>query len=113
MAEVLAMGLTNLALRETLRSQSIRDPLTSLFNRRFMEESFDRELARATRHQSTVGLIMFDIDNFKHFNDQFGHRAGDTALIQVGVFLRDIIRAEDVACRFGAEELAGILPGAP
>src|SRR3990172_4924089 len=112
-AEVLAMGLANLTLRESLRSQSIRDPLTSLFNRRFMEESFDRELARAARHESTVGLIVFDIDNFKHFNDQFGHRAGDTALIQVGVFLRDIIRAEDVACRFGGDEFAAIMPGAP
>ena len=112
-AEVLAMGLTNLALRESLRSQSIRDPLTTLFNRRFMEESFDRELARAIRHESTVGLIIFDIDNFKRFNDQYGHRAGDTALIQVGAMLRGIIRAEDVACRYGGEEFAVIMPGAP
>lgn len=112
-AEVLAMGLANLTLRESLRSQSIRDPLTSLFNRRFMEESFDRELARATRHESTVGLIVFDIDNFKQFNDNFGHRAGDTVLIRVGALLREIIRSEDVACRYGGEEFAVIMPGAP
>jgi diguanylate cyclase (GGDEF)-like protein len=112
-AEVLAMGLANLALRETLRSQSIRDPLTALFNRRFMEESFDRELARAVRHQSTVGLIVLDLDNFKHFNDEYGHGAGDTALIEIGKLLRDSIRSEDVACRYGGEEFAVIMPGAP
>jgi diguanylate cyclase (GGDEF)-like protein len=75
-----------------------------------MEESFDRELARAMRHESTVGLIIFDIDNFKRFNDQYGHRAGDTALIQVGAMLRGIIRAEDVACRYGGEEFAILFP---
>jgi diguanylate cyclase (GGDEF)-like protein/PAS domain S-box-containing protein len=112
-AEVLAMGLANLTLRESLRSQSIRDPLTSLFNRRFMEESFDRELARAVRHESTVGLIVLDLDNFKRFNDEFGHRAGDTALIEVGSVLRDSIRTEDIACRYGGEEFAVIMPGAP
>lgn len=112
-AEVLAMGLANLTLRETLRSQSIRDPLTALFNRRFMEESFDRELARAARHGSSVGLIVLDLDNFKHFNDEFGHQAGDTALIEVGALLRDSIRTEDVACRYGGEEFSVIMPGAP
>ena len=112
-AEVLAVGLSNLASRESLRSQSIRDPLTALFNRRFMEESLDRELARATRHESTIGLIILDLDNFKRFNDEFGHRAGDTALIEIGSLLRDSIRTEDVACRYGGEEFAVIMPGAP
>jgi len=112
-AEVLAMGLANLTLRETLRSQSIRDPLTALFNRRYMEESLDRELARATRHESTVGLIMLDIDSFKHFNDEFGHRAGDTALVLLANLLSKTIRTEDVACRYGGEEFAVIMPGSP
>jgi diguanylate cyclase (GGDEF)-like protein/PAS domain S-box-containing protein len=111
-AEVLAMGLANLTLRESLRSQSIRDPLTSLFNRRYMEETFDRELARAARHASTVGLIILDIDHFKHFNDEYGHRAGDTALIHLGALLSKIVRADDIACRFGGEEFAVIMPGA-
>jgi diguanylate cyclase (GGDEF)-like protein len=112
-AEVMAVGLANLGLRESLRSQSIRDPLTTLFNRRYLEETLDRELARAARHESTVGLIILDIDNFKRFNDQFGHGAGDTALIQVGALLKEITRAEDIVCRHGGEEFTVILPGAP
>jgi diguanylate cyclase (GGDEF)-like protein len=112
-AEVLAMGLANITLRESLRAQSIRDALTSLFNRRYMEETLDRELARATRHESSVGLIMLDIDNFKHFNDEFGHRAGDNALVELSGLLAKVIRAEDVACRYGGEEFAVIMPGAP
>ena len=111
--EVLAMGLANLMLRESLRSQSIRDPLTSLFNRRYMEETFDRELARAARHESTVGLIIFDLDHFKQFNDTHGHRAGDTALVHLGDLLTKMVRVEDVACRYGGEEFAVIMPGAP
>ena len=112
-AEVMAVGLANLGLRESLRSQSIRDPLTTLFNRRYLEETLDRELARAIRHESAVGLIILDIDNFKRFNDQFGHGAGDTALIQVGALLKEITRAEDIVCRYGGEEFTVILPGAP
>ncbi|MDH3510565.1 MAG: diguanylate cyclase [Gammaproteobacteria bacterium] len=112
-AEVMAVGLANLDLRESLRSQSIRDPLTTLFNRRYLEETLDRELARAIRHESTVGLIVLDIDNFKRFNNQFGHGAGDAALIQVGALLQKITRAEDIVCRHGGEEFTVILPGAP
>jgi diguanylate cyclase (GGDEF)-like protein/PAS domain S-box-containing protein len=112
-SEVLAMGLANLSLRQSLRAQSIRDPLTGLFNRRYMEETMDRELARAKRHDSSVGLIMLDVDNFKHFNDEFGHRAGDNALVELGDVLAKLIRAEDVACRYGGEEFAVIMPGAP
>jgi diguanylate cyclase (GGDEF)-like protein len=78
-----------------------------------MEETLDRELARATRHDSSLGLIMLDIDNFKHFNDEFGHRAGDNALVEVGALLAKVIRTEDVACRYGGEEFAVIMPGAP
>ena len=112
-AEVLAMGLANLTLRESLRAQSIRDPLTGLFNRRYLEETLERELARAARHEMPVGLIMLDVDHFKHFNDQFGHRAGDTALVEVGALLAKTIRAEDIACRYGGEEFTVIMPGAP
>ncbi|MBU1494661.1 MAG: sensor domain-containing diguanylate cyclase [Actinobacteria bacterium] len=112
-AEVLSMGLANLMLRESLRSQSIRDPLTGLFNRRFMDETFDRELARAQRHESTIGVIVIDVDNFKQFNGEFGHRAGDSALIELAAVLAKSTRTEDVACRMGGEEFGVIIPGVP
>jgi diguanylate cyclase (GGDEF)-like protein len=110
MAEHIAMALSNLKLHETLRSQSIRDPLTGLFNRRFMEESLELELRRATRNQRPLGVIMLDLDHFKHFNDTFGHEAGDTLLRELGTFLQGNIRAEDIACRYGGEEFTLILP---
>lgn len=111
-ADSLALSLANLRLRETLRHQSTRDPLTSLFNRRYMEETLERELRRASRQRSTVGLIMLDLDHFKRFNDTFGHAAGDTLLRDLADFLRVHIRGEDVPCRYGGEEFCLILPGA-
>jgi diguanylate cyclase (GGDEF)-like protein/PAS domain S-box-containing protein len=111
-ADSLALSLANLRLRETLRHQSTRDPLTRLFNRRYMEETLERELRRASRLRSTVGLIMLDLDHFKHFNDTFGHAAGDTLLRELADFLRLHIRGEDVPCRYGGEEFCLILPGA-
>ena len=107
-----ALGLANLALREKLRQQSIRDPLTDLFNRRFMEESLERELLRSARSKKSVGIIMMDIDLFKQFNDAHGHDAGDAVLRQIGHFLRGHSRGSDVACRFGGEEFILILPEA-
>src|ERR1041384_6680240 len=79
-AEHIALALANLKLRETLRTQSIRDPLTGLFNRRYMEESLERELRRAERHSHPVGVIMIDLDHFNRFNNTFGHQAGDALL---------------------------------
>ncbi|MEQ8541085.1 MAG: PAS domain S-box protein [Coleofasciculus sp. D1-CHI-01] len=111
-AEHLALSLANLKLRETLSQQSIRDALTGLFNRRYMEESLEREIHRAQRHQQPMGIIMLDIDHFKHFNDTFGHEAGDAVLRELGIFLQRSIRASDIACRYGGEELMLILPDA-
>jgi len=110
MAEHIAMALSNLRLHETLRSQSIRDPLTGLFNRRFMEESLALEVRRAARNQRPLGVIILDLDNFKHFNDTFGHEAGDTLLKELGALLQANIRGEDIACRYGGEEFTLILP---
>jgi diguanylate cyclase (GGDEF)-like protein len=110
MAEHIAMALSNLKLHETLRSQSIRDPLTGLFNRRFMEESLELELRRALRNQRPLGVIMLDLDRFKHFNDSYGHEAGDTLLRELGTLLQTNIRGEDIACRYGGEEFTLILP---
>jgi diguanylate cyclase (GGDEF)-like protein/PAS domain S-box-containing protein len=110
MSEHIAMALSNLRLHETLRSQSIRDPLTGLFNRRFMEESLELELRRAGRNQRSLGVIMLDLDQFKHFNDSYGHEAGDTLLRELGALLQTNIRGEDIACRYGGEEFTLILP---
>jgi diguanylate cyclase (GGDEF)-like protein/PAS domain S-box-containing protein len=112
-AEQIGLAITNLRLRETLRHQSIRDPLTGLFNRRYMEESLVRELQRASRAGIPVSVIMLDLDHFKRFNDSFGHAAGDALMRALASVLQKGIRAEDIACRYGGEEFALILPGAP
>lgn len=100
-------------LRQELREQAIRDPLTTLFNRRYMEETLDRELKRSKRSQYRVGIIMFDIDYFKKINDGFGHEVGDIALREIGQLARSIIRGGDAACRHGGDEFLLILPEAP
>ncbi|HYU33796.1 MAG TPA: diguanylate cyclase [Thermoanaerobaculia bacterium] len=111
-AEHTAMALANLSLRETLRHQSIRDPLTGLFNRRYFEESLEREVRRARRRSMPLGVIMLDLDRFKVVNDNFGHEAGDVLLRGLGELLRRNVRGEDVACRWGGEEFALLLPEA-
>ena len=110
LAEHLALSLSNIKLREKLHAQSIRDPLTGLFNRRYMEESLERELRRATRAQSPIGIIMLDIDHFKDFNDTHGHEAGDIVLNELGILLQGQVRGGDIACRLGGEEFILILP---
>jgi diguanylate cyclase (GGDEF)-like protein len=107
-----ALALANIRLRATLREQSSRDSLTGLFNRRYMEESLDREIRRAAREGYGLGLLMADLDNFKQLNDAYGHAAGDEVLRRVGRFLGAAVRGEDVACRFGGEEFVVILPKA-
>jgi diguanylate cyclase (GGDEF)-like protein len=112
LAEHIALALANLKLREALHSQAIRDPLTGLFNRRYMEETLERELRRAERRRAPLGIILFDLDHFKKFNDTFGHAAGDVVLREIGAFLQTRVRAEDIACRYGGEEFLIILPEA-
>lgn len=109
-AEHIALSLASLQLRETLRSQAIRDPLTGLFNRRYMEETIERELHRAERNGTPLGVIMFDIDHFKQFNDNFGHGAGDAILRELGTFIEGKMRREDIACRYGGDEFILVLP---
>jgi diguanylate cyclase (GGDEF)-like protein/PAS domain S-box-containing protein len=112
LAEDMALALANLRLRETLRSQAIRDPLTGLFNRRYMEETLERELNRAKRAGSPIAVIMMDLDHFKTYNDTFGHNAGDEILSALGNLVKSQIRGEDIACRYGGEEFLLIIPGA-
>lgn len=109
--EQIALAVANLDLRATLRSQSIRDPLTGLYNRRFLDETLNRELQRAGRDDSPVSVLMLDIDHFKSFNDRYGHAAGDAALRDVVVRVLEGIRGEDVAVRYGGEELVVVMAG--
>jgi diguanylate cyclase (GGDEF)-like protein len=110
MADNIGLALANLKLRETLRGQAIRDALTGLFNRRYLEETLDREMQRVRRRGGKLGLMMLDLDFFKQFNDTYGHEAGDALLSSLGNLLRTRIRAEDIACRYGGEEFILILP---
>lgn len=109
-AEHLALSFSNLKLRERLREQSIRDPLTGLFNRRYMKETLDRELHRASRHNEPLSVVMLDIDDFKRINDTYGHDAGDGVLKEVSSRITGVIRGSDFACRLGGEEFIIVMP---
>lgn len=110
--EQVALAIANLQLRETLRNQSIRDPMTGLFNRRYTEETLRRELARASRESASLSLLAVDVDHFKRFNDSYGHETGDEVLKQIANVLKEQTRAGDLVSRMGGEELLVVLPNA-
>jgi len=112
-ADHLSLAVANMNLRESLKQQAIRDPLTNLYNRRFLDEALKNELLRAERHKQSLAVLMIDIDHFKKFNDSFGHDAGDYTLQEVGKVLLRLIRGEDIACRFGGEEFIVVFPDMP
>ncbi len=110
LAEQISFAISNLQLKDKLRNQAIRDPLTGLYNRRFMLEAFEPALHRTERHQNKLAVLMIDLDNFKLFNDHFGHEAGDTVLTNVAEQFKNNLRLEDMACRYGGEEFVIICP---
>jgi len=112
-AEYVALAYANQVLRDTLRNQAIRDPLTGLFNRRYAEETLDRELQRAARKQAPLCLISLDLDEFKRINDAYGHDAGDLVLQKIAIVLKAHTRGQDVACRYGGEEFLLVMSDAP
>ena len=108
--EELALGLSNVRLREKLQRQAIRDPLTGLFNRRYLVESMDREVRRAQRRSGQISVLMIDVDHFKRLNDTHGHAAGDLVLQRLTQSICEVVRREDIVCRYGGEEFVVVLP---
>ena len=110
LAPQLSSAMVNIQLKDILRDQAIRDPLTELYNRRFMLEAFEQALNRAERHKSCLAVLMIDLDHFKNFNDSYGHEAGDKVLVMVAKQFKINLRLEDIACRYGGEEFCILCP---
>jgi len=109
-SETIKLSLSNLKLRDELRQQAILDPLTGLFNRRYLDEALPRELLMAQRRNAPLCVVMLDIDGFKKFNDSFGHGPGDSILREFAVILREHLRKSDISCRYGGDEFVLIMP---
>ncbi len=107
--EGIKLSLSNLKLREIMREQATHDPLTGLYNRRYLNDTLPREIEYTRRHKIDTCLALMDIDHFKHFNDTFGHEAGDIVLRELGHLLQENVRKSDIACRFGGEEFVLVM----
>jgi diguanylate cyclase (GGDEF)-like protein/PAS domain S-box-containing protein len=110
--EAIKFSLSNLKLRDALRDAALRDGLTGLFNRRYLDATLPRELHRMRRAGKVMSVAVIDLDHFKRFNDGYGHEAGDLVLRETGRVLRESLRTSDIACRIGGEELVVVLPDA-
>ncbi len=109
-AEQIGLALANIQLRDSLREQAIRDPLTGLYNRRYMLEALDQMVSRSERQQSNMAVMMLDVDHFKRFNDTFGHKAGDVVLSNISSEMKHNLPIEDTTCRYGGEEFCIVCP---
>ncbi|WP_448662255.1 GGDEF domain-containing protein [Sphingomonas sp. CJ20] len=109
-ADAMSLAVSNISLREKLRTQALRDPLTGLYNRRYMEDALSRYASLAERSGTHLATIMIDLDHFKKLNDEFGHAVGDAVLREAAATIMGVLRTSDVACRYGGEELLVILP---
>ena len=112
-AKQISLAFYNLKLREQLRNDCIRDPLTGLFNRRYLDESLKQEIIRAKHNQQPLSIIKVDVDYFKRFNDTYGHDVGDLVLRELARFLQGEVRESDVVCRYGGEEMILIFRNTP
>ncbi len=110
LADSMSLALSNISLREKLRTQSLRDPLTGLYNRRYMEDALERFVSLGSRTGGSTAVIMLDLDNFKKLNDEHGHAKGDAVLRDVAAQIVGGLRPTDVVCRYGGEEIVAILP---
>lgn len=110
LADAMSLALSNIALRDKLRGQALRDPLTGLYNRRYMEDALERVVRLAEREKTEVSVIMIDLDHFKRLNDQHGHAKGDAVLRDTAAAITNQLRETDIACRYGGEELIVVLP---
>jgi diguanylate cyclase (GGDEF)-like protein len=113
LADGMSLALANMALREKLRNQALRDPLTGLYNRRYMEDTLQRFVRLAERENREISLIMIDLDHFKRLNDERGHAFGDQVLRDTAVVLTRSLRETDIVCRYGGEEIVVIMPDCP
>ncbi|WP_137681233.1 sensor domain-containing diguanylate cyclase [Aurantiacibacter suaedae] len=111
LADSMSLALANISLQEKLRTQSLRDPLTGLYNRRYMEDALERHLQMAERNGNATSVIMIDLDHFKKINDSHGHGKGDAVLRDVAAQLTASVRPSDIVSRYGGEELMVIMPG--
>lgn len=110
LAGIIGLAVSRLNARESLHMQAIHDPLTGLYNRRYMEDALERIQAHAEKLHGMFGVVAIDIDRFKPINDTFGHAAGDTLLKAIASLLTSLVRGEDTVCRFGGEEFVILMP---